>query len=151
MTPRSPMPFRIRPGSFLRDRLGRAVLLSMAKGPACFGSRGAGMMDHGTSRRHFLGAGPATAAGFMTAGATPVAADAGAPVPEYPRDRPGTGGPVGSPTDRGKLVPGLRPRGMPPVPVHAPDLAKLPWIMRDGAKEFHLVAQPVKREFLPNL
>ena len=37
------------------------------------------------------------------------------PADEYPRTRPGSGGPVGSPTDRGKLVPGLRKPGLPPV------------------------------------
>src|SRR5262249_48152499 len=41
--------------------------------------------------------------------------------------------------------------GEPPVPVKAPDLAKLRWKMVDGAKEFHLHAQPVKRELLPDL
>ena len=41
----------------------------------------------------------------------------------YPRDRPGPGGPVGSPTDRGKLVPGYRKTGEAPVPVITPDHA----------------------------
>src|SRR5437867_821360 len=58
--------------------------------------------------------------------------------------------PVGSAKDRGKLAAGLRAAGLPPVPVHAPDLAKLPWKMVDGAKEFHLVAEHLKREFLPD-
>src|SRR5262249_40553668 len=58
--------------------------------------------------------------------------------------------PVGSAKDRGKLVAGLRAAGLPPVPVHAPDLPKLPWKMVDGAKEFHLVAEHLKREFLPD-
>ena len=40
---------------------------------------------------------------------------------------------------------------MPPVPVVAPDLNKLAWTLRDGAKEFHLIAMPVKREILPHL
>ncbi len=61
------------------------------------------------------------------------------------------GGQVGTPTDRGKLVPGLRQPGLPPVPVLTPDLPKLPWTLRDGAKEFHLIAMPVTREVLPNL
>jgi hypothetical protein len=73
------------------------------------------------------------------------------PVAGYPRDHPGSGGPVGSPGDRGKLVPGLRKPGLPPVPVETPDVARLPWILRDGAKEFHLIAMPVKRELLPHL
>ncbi|MBI2827219.1 MAG: copper oxidase [Planctomycetia bacterium] len=69
--------------------------------------------------------------------------------PGYPRDQPGPGGPVGSPTDRGKLVPGVRGADEPPVPVEAPDLTKLSWEMKDGVKEFHLYAQPVQRELLP--
>jgi hypothetical protein len=56
---------------------------------------------------------------------------------------------VGNPTDRGKLVPGLRSPTAPPVPVETPDLPSLPWKMVNGAKEFHLHAQPVKRELLP--
>src|SRR5262249_4651334 len=68
----------------------------------------------------------------------------------FPRDRAGPGGPVGSPTDRGKLVPGVRRPGLPPVPVETPDLpSNLAWRMVRGAKEFHLHAQPVKRELLP--
>jgi FtsP/CotA-like multicopper oxidase with cupredoxin domain len=57
---------------------------------------------------------------------------------------------VGSATDRGKLVPGRRGTGKPPVLVETPDLpSNLPWKMVQGAKEFHLRAQPVKRELLP--
>ena len=70
---------------------------------------------------------------------------------EYPRTQPGLGGPVGSPTDRGKLVPGLRDASLPPVPIQAPDLKKLPWKDVDGVKEFHLVTEPVRREILPGL
>ncbi|MEE8201477.1 MAG: multicopper oxidase domain-containing protein, partial [Candidatus Acidoferrales bacterium] len=35
------------------------------------------------------------------------------------------------------------------LPVDAPDLPKLPWRMENGVKVFHLVAEVVKREFLP--
>ena len=70
---------------------------------------------------------------------------------EYPRMHPGVGGPVGSPTDRGKLVAGLRDVSLPPVPIQAPDLKTLPWKMVDGAKEFHLTAEPVRREILPGI
>lgn len=49
----------------------------------------------------------------------------------------------------GKLVPGLREPGDGPAPFVTPDIDKLPWRMRDGAKEFELIAQPVEREFLP--
>lgn len=108
-------------------------------------------MEHGTTRRVFLGAGPA-AAGLIATGAAPVEARAvEQQQPAFPRERPGAGGPVGSPTDRGKLVPGLRPLGLPPVPIQTPDLDKLPFVVRDGVKEFHLIAQPVRREFLPHL
>src|SRR5262245_15073073 len=105
-------------------------------------------MDHPGTRREFLGTGTVWAAG--AAGAVGVQPSR-QPDLVYPRDRPGAGGPVGSPTDRGKLVPGLRRAGLPPVPVVAPDVPKLPWVLRDGAKEFHLIAMPVKREFLPHL
>jgi FtsP/CotA-like multicopper oxidase with cupredoxin domain len=113
-------------------------------------------MDKTTTRRDFLTVGSAMGAGLVAAGSDrPAQATESAEQPrphgEYPRDRPGAGGPVGSPTDRGKLVPGLRERGLPPVPVEVPDLTKLPWTWRDGAKEFHLIAMPVKREFLPHL
>ena len=32
-----------------------------------------------------------------------------------------------------------------------PNGATLPWKMVDGVKEFHLVAEPVKREFAPGM
>ena len=35
------------------------------------------------------------------------------------------------------------------VPVETPDIPKLPWRMEDGVKVFHIVAEPVKTEFLP--
>jgi FtsP/CotA-like multicopper oxidase with cupredoxin domain len=69
---------------------------------------------------------------------------------EFPRGHAGPGGPLGSPTDRGKLVPGVRSPAEPPVLVETPDLPNnLPWKLVKGAKEFHLHAQPVKRELLP--
>jgi hypothetical protein len=34
-------------------------------------------------------------------------------------------------------------------PVVTPNGSTLPWIMKDGVKEFHLTAEPVKREFAP--
>jgi FtsP/CotA-like multicopper oxidase with cupredoxin domain len=113
-------------------------------------------MDKTTTRRDFLTAGPAVGAGLLASGShrraqATESPERPSPLADYPRDRPGAGGPVGSPTDRGKLVPGLRKPGLPPVPVEAPDLTKLPWTWRDGAKEFHLIPMPVKREFLPHL
>jgi FtsP/CotA-like multicopper oxidase with cupredoxin domain len=113
-------------------------------------------MNQKTTRRSFVTAGSLAATGLISRGSNPSARETepreeSRPAEAYPRDRPGAGGPVGTPTDRGKLVPGLRKAGLPPVPVEAPDLTKLPWIFRDGAKEFHLIAMPVKRELLPHL
>jgi hypothetical protein len=41
------------------------------------------------------------------------------------------------------------PRGY--VPVVTPNGSTLPWTMEDGFKTFHLVAEPVKREFAPGM
>ena len=49
----------------------------------------------------------------------------------------------------GKLVPGLRDPAEGPAPFVAPDIEKLPFVVKGGVKEFHLVPQPVQREFLP--
>ena len=35
------------------------------------------------------------------------------------------------------------------IPMETPDLPKLPWKMVDGAKEFHVVAEHVRTEFVP--
>ena len=37
------------------------------------------------------------------------------------------------------------------VPVVVPDGSTLPWQMKDGVKEFHLIAEPVVREFAPGM
>jgi hypothetical protein len=58
---------------------------------------------------------------------------------------------VGSATDRGRLVPGLRAASEPPVPVVTPDLPKLAWRMVGGVKEFHLHCKHTRREFLPGM
>ena len=111
-------------------------------------------MDQETTRRAFLRGGTAAAAGALAAQPVPGADEAPAPKTapvgrEYPRDHPGAGGPVGSGTDRGKLVPGRRDPANPPIPVQTPDLSKLPWKLVDGAKEFHLHCKHTRREFLP--
>ncbi len=116
-------------------------------------------MDNESSRRSFLQGGAAAVAGALSATAAAAGPqDTAAPQGHeghgegdgYPRDRPGPGGPVGSPTDRGKLVPGLIKPGEPPVRVIVPDLPeRLPWKMVDGAKEFHIRCQAVRRELLP--
>jgi FtsP/CotA-like multicopper oxidase with cupredoxin domain len=69
---------------------------------------------------------------------------------EFPRTQAGRGGAVGSATDRGKLVSGYRAATEPPVPVVMPDLERLPWKMIGGVKEFHLTAEHVRREVLPD-
>jgi FtsP/CotA-like multicopper oxidase with cupredoxin domain len=113
-------------------------------------------MNKQTNRRVFL-AGSSMAAGALFVAGSEAGADVQqAPSSQdhvsesdYPRDHAGPGGPVGSPSDRGKLVPGIRSIGEPPVPVETPDLPKLPFKEVDGVKEFHLHAQPVRRELLP--
>ncbi len=112
-------------------------------------------MSKQTNRRAFLAGGSLAAGGVFVAGSQTIVGGDQPPTHEhvsgeYPRDHAGPGGPVGSATDRGKLVPGLRSVGDPPVPVETPDLPKLPYKMVDGFKEFHLYAQPVQRELLPN-
>ncbi len=37
------------------------------------------------------------------------------------------------------------------TPVETPDGATFPYVMKDGVKEFHLIAEPVKREFAPGM
>jgi len=43
------------------------------------------------------------------------------------------------------------PRREPYMPVVTPNGTTLPWVMKDGAKEFRLVAEPVQREFAPGM
>lgn len=88
-------------------------------------------MDADTTRRGFLLGGTATAAGLLATGPAEAAQpddksdqpkhdhDKHSKDREYLRDRPGPSGPVGGPTDRGKLVPGRRGAGEPVV---VPDL-----------------------------
>jgi FtsP/CotA-like multicopper oxidase with cupredoxin domain len=117
-------------------------------------------MDPDTTRRDFLRGGTLAAAGLLAAQPAPAAGGAQPPSKpqherqhehdkEYPRNHPGAGGPLGSATDRGKLVPGSRAPGLPPVPVVTPDLPKLAFNMNAGVKEFRLHAMHTKREFLP--
>jgi manganese oxidase len=76
-----------------------------------------------TSRRTFLQGGTLATAGFVAGHAAegvqehPHGHGGHGEPGDYPRDRPGRGGPVGSPTDRGRLVPGLIKAGEPPVRV----------------------------------
>lgn len=107
-------------------------------------------MGRDATRRDFLLGGTALAAGLA---ASERASGHEQPPHQqgqgYSRDHVGPSGPVGSATDRGKLVPGVRNPTESPVPVEAPDLPKLAYKLVDGVKEFHLRAEPVKRELLP--
>ncbi len=67
----------------------------------------------------------------------------------FSRYKPSRGNDPDSDYYLGKLVPGFRSVDDGPAPFVAPDLDKLPFKMKDGAKEFELVAQNVRREFLP--
>lgn len=116
-------------------------------------------MEPETTRRDFIRGGTLATAGLLAGGAASDAEGAEPPTKRehehhptaqgFPRDHAGSGGPVGSATDRGKLVPGRRGAAEPPVAVVAPDLSDLPHKMVDGFKEFHLTAEVVKRELLP--
>ncbi|MDQ2980386.1 MAG: copper oxidase [Acidobacteriota bacterium] len=51
--------------------------------------------------------------------------------------------------ESGSLTGGRSRRGGGIVPFETPDVARLPWTMEGGAKVFHIVAEPVRTEFLP--
>ena len=118
-------------------------------------------MEPDSTRRGFLRGGAVATVGLLAAGggqgadvqdkSIPPAHDHEHKPREYARDRPGPSGPVGSATDRGRLVPGLRAVGEPPARVETPDLPKLPWKMVGGVKEFHLHCKHTRREFLPGM
>jgi len=63
---------------------------------------------------------------------------------------PNAASPVGSPRVEGATARGAGRAG-PYTPVITPNGSTLPWTMKDGAKEFHLVAEPVEREFAPGM
>ena len=47
--------------------------------------------------------------------------------------------------------PPANPARRPYTPVTTPNGSTLPFVLKDGVKEFHLVAEPVKREFAPGM
>jgi FtsP/CotA-like multicopper oxidase with cupredoxin domain len=81
--------------------------------------------------------------------APPIVPEKELPLREFSRYQPSFGGPPQSDHYLGKLMPGLRKSGLPPVPVEAPDLGKVPFKMVGGVKEFELRSMAVKRELLP--
>ncbi len=50
-----------------------------------------------------------------------------------------------------RSVDGDRQDPLPYTPVVVPNGTKLPWVMKDGVKEFHLIAEPVDAEFAPGM
>jgi FtsP/CotA-like multicopper oxidase with cupredoxin domain len=88
-----------------------------------------------TTRRNFLG-GAGAITGAVAAASVSKVAMAALPEPSI-QTRPDTMAP---------LVP---PNGRPYNPVVTLNGWTLPWRMRDGVKEFHLVAEPVVREMTP--
>jgi FtsP/CotA-like multicopper oxidase with cupredoxin domain len=88
-----------------------------------------------TSRRSFL-----TGAGVAMVGAAAVSKVGAASLPEAPLQS--------SPATMPPLAP---PNGRPYNPVVTLNGWTLPWRMKDGVKEFHLVAEPVVRELAPGM
>ena len=88
-----------------------------------------------STRRHFF-----KSAGAAALGATAVSRIAAASLPEAASQ----GSAVTQP-------PPLPSTGRPFHPVVTLNGWSLPWRMKDGVKEFHLVAEPVQREFAPGM
>ena len=88
-----------------------------------------------TSRRSFL-----SGAGVALVGAAAVSRAGAASLPEAPTQA--------SPNTMAPLAP---PNGRPYNPVVTLNGWSLPWRMKDGVKEFHLVAEPVVREIAPGM
>lgn len=80
--------------------------------------------------------------------------------PDHSGHRQPTTAGQSSKSDQGATRGKTQPGGVPPagnqlkrpalnLPVHTPDLPKLPHKMVDGWKEFHLIAEPVRTELVP--
>ena len=75
--------------------------------------------------------------------------------PEHPVGRAPSGRGPGAPARSQRRgpdapAPAAGPSG-PYTPVVTPNGSTMPWTMKDGAKEFRIVAEPVKREFAPGM
>ncbi|MBS2001762.1 MAG: copper oxidase [Candidatus Obscuribacterales bacterium] len=103
----------------------------------------------GTALTFAAGAGVQPSAEAMVAPHSVNQAGVDSDFKEFSRYRPSYGGPPDSPHYLGKMMPGLRKSGLPPVPVVAPDTKKLSFRMVNGVKEFRLTAMAVKQELLP--
>jgi manganese oxidase len=88
-----------------------------------------------TSRRSFL-----TGAGVAMVGAAAVSKAGAASLPEAPLQ-----------SSAATMPPLAPPNGRPYNPVVTLNGWTLPWRMKDGVKEFHLVAEPVVRELAPGM
>jgi FtsP/CotA-like multicopper oxidase with cupredoxin domain len=88
-----------------------------------------------SSRRHFLAGG-----GLALAGASLVSRAGAAAIPEAPQQ-----------ASAATMPPLAPPNGRPYNPVVTLNGWTLPWRMKDGVKEFHLVAEPVVREIAPGM
>ena len=88
-----------------------------------------------TSRRSFL-----SNAGAAMVGATLVSKVGAASLPEAPTQ-----------SSAATMPPLTPPNGRPYNPVVTLNGWSLPWRMKDGVKEFHLVAEPVVREIAPGM
>ncbi len=88
-----------------------------------------------TTRRSFLGG-----ASAAMAGAALVSRAGAAVLPEAP-----------SQSSAATMAPLAPPNGRPYNPVVTLNGWTLPWRMKDGVKEFHLVAEPVVREIAPGM
>lgn len=103
-----------------------------------------------TNRRDFFSRVPSIGAGLAAA---PKLLFGQQPKPPAPMDHSKMGNmqpPAPSKVEgkAGKVEPGKRVSAEI-IPVETPDAPKLPWKMIDGVKEFHLVAEVVRTEFLP--
>ncbi len=97
------------------------------------------------TRRKYLSQAALLAGGSALAGSTSVLARA-----EGSEQHEGHA--MAAPTPSAAQVKGAAKRvgprgGLRYTPVVTPDGSTLPFVMKDGVKEFHLIAEPVKREF----
>src|SRR3990172_1480571 len=101
------------------------------------------------SRRRFLSSGAVLATGsaladrFASLFSGTAQAQEHAHAPPAPSTAPAAGAPA--------VVTKSGRRGLPYSPIVTPNGATLPYVMKKGVKEFHLVAEPVKREFAPGM